>query len=152
MYGIILRLDADRQQRVGDDFLTRLLPQATLNKLSAKRTSLNASAKVTSPFAPTLVRPSFYPDYFRATDIRTLFWKVRVYPELHNLTRVYVDEESRVVFEFTEFTDNTQAALESVLRGYGHVEFTDVKVRKNSLSYAVRGADYSATQAGEVSE
>lgn len=149
MYGILLRLDAGRQKRVGNDPLAKLLKPSVYSAVKEKRTALNASTATTSPFAPTLVRPSFYPEFFRATDIQTLYWKVRNHSDLHDLTRVYVDEDSRVVFEFTEVTDNTESALKDVLYACGHLEFTDPKIASNTISFAVQTGSYSSAQAGE---
>lgn len=150
MYGILLRLDSGRQQRVGADPLSKLLSPEIYSKVKTRRSPLNASTAVTSPFAPTLVRPSFYPDYFRATDIRTLFWMVRNHPEMHGLQRVYVDEKSRIVFQFDVVDTSTMPdALSKVLQAHGHFEFVDRQVSGNSISFAVKSGFYSSAEAGE---
>ena len=143
MYGVILRLDAARQQRIGGDYLSRLIPKTTLKKIESKLSRLNSSSTGLMPFAPTLMRPSFYPEFFRATDVRTLFWKLKLYNGLHGLTRVFVDENSRVVFEFDKLDEATVSVLDSVLKGYGHFEFTEPKQTKTQMTYSIR------QQAGE---
>lgn len=151
MYGIILRLDAGRQQRVGTEPLQKLLSPAVYKKVQERRSSLNASVSVLNPFAPTLVRPSFYPDYFRATDIRTLFWKVKNFDGLHNLHKVYVDENSRIVFEFDDNVAAEQAeALTRVLKDYGHFEFVEPKQSGTKVTYTVQSGSYAEPEAGEV--
>lgn len=153
MYGILLRLDSGRQKRVGTDPLSRLLKPEVYKKIKTIRSNLNASTAVTSPFAPTLIRPSFYPDCFRATDIRTLYWKVRNHNDLHGLKRVYVDENSRVVFEFSELVDSkVEQSLIRVLKACGHFEFVDPKTVSNSVSFALQSDSYSADKAGETVE
>lgn len=152
MYGILLRLDAGRQKRVGTDPLAKLLKPEVYKAAKAQRRALNASSEITSPFAPTLVRPSFYPDYFRATDIRTLYWKVRNHPDLHNLTRVFVNEDSRIVFEFSATDAATQDNLERVLKSCGHFEFSDPRKSSNTISFAIQEGSYASSQAGEVDE
>lgn len=152
MYGILLRLDAGRQSRVGSDVLKRLLSSKAYNQLKQRPRKLNASSAVTSPFAPTLIRPSFYPDYFRATDIRTLFWKVKNYGGLHGLKRVYVDEDSRVVFVFDDSAKDLVDPLVNVLRGYAHFEFIDPEVKSDSISFKILSGSYSTAEAGEVDD
>lgn len=138
MYGILLRLDSARQQRVGTDQLKQLLSAKTFSKISKGRSALNASVAVTSPFAPTLVRPSFYPEYFRATDIRTLFWKIKLFDGLHNLAKIWIDENSRVVFEFADTPAADQIEkLNEVLKAYGHYQFTEPSVSGKKVTYTV---------------
>lgn len=149
MYGILLRLDAGRQSRVGTDVLKRLISSKAYSQLKKRPRKLNASSATTSPFAPTLIRPSFYPDYFRATDIRTLFWKVKNYDGLHGLKRVYVDEDSKVVFVFDGPAKNLVNPLVRVLRGYAHFEFVDPKVKSDSVSFTILSGSYSTAEVGE---
>lgn len=145
MYGILLRLDAGRQQRVGSDPLAKLLKPETYAAVKARHAKLNASTDYTSPFAPTLVRPSFYPDYFRATDIRTLFWKVKNMDGLHELKRLYIDKDSRIVFEFGE-SDTSMSdmgdLLDKALSAMNYFEFTDKQVSGKSISYTVSKGAY----------
>lgn len=143
MYGILLRLDAGRQQRVGTDPLKKLLKPEVYDAIQQKRSKLNASTDVTNPFAPTLVRPSFYPEYFRATEIRTLYWMVKNHPEMHGLTRVFIDTDSRIVFEFDETSKEIEQSLDSVLKIHGHFEFTEQKVSSNRISYCVTAVEYA---------
>lgn len=150
MYGFLLRLDSGRQQRVGTDPLKKVLSPAAYKAVQERKMGLNSSVAPTNPFAPTLVRPSFYPEYFRATDIRTLYWKVRNDSDLHSLEAVTVDPNSRVVFTFSDkVDDNIAATLDDVLKAYGHYEFVDPKVQAKSISYAVQTASYSKAEAGE---
>lgn len=142
MYGILLRLDSGRQKRVGTDPLKKLLPASVYSQISKRDTKLNASMKMESPFVPTLVRPSFYPDYFRATEIRTLYWKLKNYPNLHGLIRVYVDSDSRICFEFDDMDENTKENLSGLLSMFGHSEFSDPKVSGKVISYEVNRVAY----------
>lgn len=142
MRGILLSMDAGRQQRVGTEPLKKLLSPAMYAKVLEKETKLNASMMPTTPFAPTLVRPSFYPEYFRATEIRTLFWKVKNLPGLHGLTRVYVDPDSRVVFQFDDMDDSTSKRLLQALYDFGHYEFSRPKVTGSNISYDVTMVEY----------
>lgn len=143
MYGILLRLDAGRQQRVGTDPLKKLLNPSVYQAVKAKRSKLNASTDVTNPFAPTLVRPSFYPDYFRATEIRILYWKVKNHPEMHDLSRVFIDTDSRIVFEFDNSVNGIEPELDEILKAHGHYEFTDPKKSGNRISYCVTAVGYA---------
>ena len=142
MYGILLRLDSGRQKRVGTDPLKKLLSASVYQEVKKRSTKLNASMLPTSPFVPTLIRPSFYPDFFRATEIRTLFWKVKNLPDMHGLTRVYVDPDSRIVFEFDTMTDGTLDNLTRTLRSFGHYQFSDPKVSGKKISFDVHAEEY----------
>lgn len=154
MYGILLRLDSGRQMRVGTDPLAKLLKPEVYKAITSRRTSMNASLATTSPFAPTLIRPSFYPEYFRATDIRTLYWKVKNHPELHSLLRVLVDENSRICFVFSVSGKEVSDALSEVLMSYGHFEFLDPKIDNDTVSYKVQTDAYQSYPSGmrEISE
>lgn len=121
MYGYILRLDADRQKRVGTNQLQKLLKPEVYNAIKTKETKLNSSCDYRSPFAPTIVRPSFYPTFLRATDIRTIYWKIKNHTEFHDLDRLYVDLDSNLIFEFSnELTEDRASRLLEILTIYNH--------------------------------
>ena len=121
MYGYILRLDADRQKRVGTNQLQKLLKPEIYNAIKSKETKLNSSCDYRSPFAPTIVRPSFYPTFLRATDIRTIYWKIKNHTEFHDLERLFVDLDSNLVFEFSEeLTQDKVDRLLEVLTLFNH--------------------------------
>lgn len=149
MFGSIIRLDAGRQARVGTNQLQQLLSPDAYLKACARRQKLIASAAAPLPFAPTLVRPSMYPDYFRATDIRTLYWKIRNFDGLHSLSKVYVDEHANVIFEFPDAVQpKTAETLASVLRHFGHMEFIDPVVADNRITYKIDDSFYDCSEAG----
>lgn len=123
MFGYILRLDADRQKRVGTNQLQKLLKPEVYEIIKLKENKLNSARDGFSPFAPTIVRPSFYPSFLRATDIRTIFWKVKNNVDFHDLKRIYVDPESNLVFEFyDQLTKEKVEKLVNLMLSYSHIE------------------------------
>lgn len=123
MYGFCLKLDAGRQKRVGTNPLKKLLKPDVYAAVINQETKLNASKDYTSPFAPTIVRPEFYPSFLRATDVRTIFWKVKNHTEFHNLIRTYVDTDSKLVFEFSDTVTKEQCTrLCELLESYAHFD------------------------------
>lgn len=148
MFGSILRLDAGRRSRVGTRQLQELLSPDAYLKACVVHQKLNSSAAAPLPFAPTLVRPSLYPDYFRATNIRTLYWKIKNFDGLHDLAKVYVDENADVTFEFPyRPTEKILSTLNSVLKHFGHTEFTDPTVVGRKITYKIDNSFYDG---GEV--
>lgn len=143
MYGIILRLDADRQARVGKEPLRKLLGDATYDKLLAQKRELNSSLDYNNPFAPTIMRRSLYPDYFRGTDVRTLFWKIKNFDDMHDLSKIQVDQSGAVTFTF-ENTASTDLAnrLTDLLRICNHPEFVTPKVSGKTVTYQPESATY----------
>lgn len=133
MYGFILRLDAGRQKRVGTEPLKKLLSDAAYQSVLKNETRLNAGRDIQSPFAPTIIRPEFYPAFLRATDVRSIFWKVKNASDFHDLVRAYIDTDSTMVFEFKNTVSKELAiALCEFLEHCDHLElqFKDMSGKK----------------------
>ena len=151
MFGHILRLDAGRQQRVGTNPLQLLLSAKAYKEAKKRERRLNASVYNPAPFAPSIVRTSLYPDYFRGTDLRTLYWKVKNFDGLHGLSKLYIDEQNNVIFEFDKDIDPEVAVkLSDVLANFNHSELKDPRVSGNKIVYRFNTNIYSYEEAGEV--
>lgn len=147
MYGIILRLDAGRQARVGKEPLEKLLGKETYKKVKEQRRGLNASQDYSNPFAPTLVRPSLYPDYFRGTGVQTLFWKIKNFNDMHELEQIQIDNEGKVTFTFSSAVDQALSdRLDALLKVCGHPELESPSISGKKLVYVPRSAFYSAVK------
>jgi hypothetical protein len=137
MYGQILCLDSARQNRINPNGFLKLFSARTQARIRNLDTKLNSSY-IPNAFNPQLVRQSRYPDYFRGTGLQTLFWKLKNFPDLHSMTRVFINKDQSVVFEFEEnVTDEMEASLTHLLRSFGHVEFTNPEKNDKRIGYDV---------------
>lgn len=138
MYGKILRLDSARQNRVDPNGFMQLFSKKAQAALKYNDTKLNSSYVGTNPYNPTLVRQSMYPDYFRGTGLKTLFWKLKNYPDLRELKRVFINKDNSVVFEFENtVTDENVDDLNRILKGFGHYEFTNAEKSGKKVGYDI---------------
>lgn len=137
MFGTILSLDAGRQQRVGTDVLSKLLKPETYEALKARRNALNCSAKAPLPFAPTLVRPAMYPEFFRVTELRTLFWKIKNMEGFHDLHSVSFKDAEHIVFNFSDSISGRKDDLARALKACGHIELVEPKVSGKNVTFTV---------------
>lgn len=142
MYGKILRLDSARQNRVDADEFLQLFSVSARKKIKQADTRLNSSYRGNA-FNPNLVRQSMYPDYFRGTGLQTLYWKLKNFPDLHSMSRVFINKDNSVIFEFEEtITDEMQASLERLLHGFGHFEFTNPERSGKRIGFDVLEDSY----------
>lgn len=143
MYGKILRLDSARQNRIDPDGFMQLFSAKAQAALRTGDTKLNSSYVGTTPFNPTLVRQSMYPDFFRGTGLKTLFWKLKNFPDLRELKRVFVNKDNSVVFEFENtVTKENVDDLTRILKGFGHYEFTNPEKSGKRVGYDVTEQAY----------
>lgn len=146
MYGKILRLDSARQNRVNPNGFLKLFSEKSQTRIKSMDTKLNSSY-IPNAFNPQLVRQSRYPDYFRGTGLQTLFWKLKNFPDLHSMTRVFINKDNSVVFEFEDkVTNEMQASLTHLLRGFGHMEFTNPQKNRNRIGYDVSTDEYPRSE------
>ena len=143
MYGKILRLDSARQNRINPSGFLSLFSDKNQKIIAKFDTKLNCSY-IPNAFNPQLVRQSRYPDYFRATQLQTLFWKLKNFPDLHTMSKVFINKDQSVVFEFEDtVTDEIEAALTHLLRtGFGHTEFTNPERSGKRIGYDVSIDEY----------
>lgn len=142
MYGKILRMDCARQNRVNPNGFLKLFSAANQKTIKQLDTKLNCSY-IPNAFNPQLVRQSRYPDYFRGTGLQTLFWKLKNFPDLHSMSRVFINKDQSVVFEFEEtVTDEIEASLTHLLKGFGHMEFTNPERSGKRIGYDVSTDSY----------
>jgi len=141
MYGILLRLDAGRQQRVGTDVLKRILSPSAYKALSQRPRALNSSLSDTMPFAPTLMRPAMYPERFRVTELRTLFWKLKNMKGLHSLAAVTFEDPEHIVFKFSDKA--AEKELTEALCLCGHCELINPQISGKEVSYELAPEGYS---------
>lgn len=138
MYGYLLKLDAGRQQRVGCNQLKQLLRPETYKKVMMKENKLNASMDGTAPFAPTLIRPAFYPSFLNATDIKTIYWKIKNHTNFHDLNKVYINKDQDLVFEFEdEVVADDADYLQELLLSYSHYNVLLKDYTKNKVIFEI---------------
>lgn len=143
MYGTILRLDAARQNRIDPEGFLCLFSTEARDKIKKADTRLNSSYQGSSPFTPNMVRQALYPDYFRGTGLQTLYWKLKNFPDLHTMSRVFINKDNSVVFEFEDsITDEIQESLERLLRGFGHIEFQNPERSGKRIGFDVLVESY----------
>lgn len=146
MYGQILRLDSARQNRINPNGFLKLFSVGTQARIRNLDTKLNSSY-IPNAFNPQLVRQSRYPDYFRGTGLQTLFWKLKNFPDLHSMNRVFINKDNSVVFEFEDkVTNEMQASLTYLLRGFGHMEFTNPQKNGKRIGYDVSTDEYPRSE------
>lgn len=147
MYGKILRLDSARQNRIDPNGFMQLFSAKAQRALKESDTKLNSSYVGTTPFNPTLVRQSMYPDFFRGTGLKTLFWKLKNFPDLRELKRVFINKDNSVVFEFENTVTNENVDdLTRILKGFGHYEFTNPEKSGKKVGYDVTEISYPADE------
>lgn len=143
MYGSILRLDSARQNRVDPNGFLKLFSKKAQSKIKRMDTKLNSSYIGNSPFQPGLVRQAMYPDYFRGTGLQTLYWKLKNFPDLHNMSRIFINKDNSVVFEFEDtVTQEIEDNLVRLLRGFGHCEFRNPEKSGKRIGFDVLTDSY----------
>lgn len=156
MFGTILKLDCKRQNRVDPNGFMHLFnenSQAKIKKLdaTAPQSRLNSSLGA-NPHEPTIVRQSLYPSYFDATMLRTLYYNVRIHGDLPKMTRVFINKDQSVVFEFEETVKKeTATRLQEILNALGHTEFTNPEVSGKRVGFDIETDSYTEPR-GDANE
>ena len=140
MFGKIMRLDCARQNRVDPGAFMQLFSeksQNTIRKLDGKAPSLNSS--LCPNFHESLqVHQAIYPSYFDATMLRTLYYNIRIHGDIPKMTRVFINKDQTIVFEFEESVKKeTAKRLEEILKSLGHVEFTNPEISGKRVGFDI---------------
>ena len=112
-------------------------PQNTIRKLDGKAPSLNSS--LCPNFHESLpVHQAIYPSYFDATMLRTLYYNIRIHGDIPKMTRVFINKDQTIVFEFEESVKKeTAKRLEEILKSLGHVEFTNPEISGKRVGFDI---------------
>lgn len=147
MFGTFLRLDCKRQNRVDPNGFLKLFSEKAQSRIKKLDTAVPASKLNSSfyPFANSIpVKETIYPEYFNATMLRTLFYNIRIHGDLPKCTRVFINNDQSVVFEFTDkVTAETANRLGEILQSLGHVEFTNPERSGNRVGFDIEYNSYS---------
>lgn len=141
MYGAIMRLDSNRQKQVNPEGFLELFSKKTqraILHLDGRSPSLNSSRH-----EPDLFRYSIYPSYFDATMLRTLFYSLKMHGDLPKMTKVFINKDQSVVFEFEEnVKKETAQRLQELLQHLGHVEFTNPEISGKRVGFDIETESY----------
>lgn len=150
MFGTFLKLDCARQNRVDPNGFMKLFKeesQAKIKKLDTKAPATQASlnSSVCPNFhEPTPVRQTLYPTYFDATMLRTLYYNIRIHGDLPKMTRVFINKDQSVVFEFEESVrKETAERLHEILKSLGRVEFTNPEISGKRVGFDIETDSYT---------
>lgn len=150
MFGTFLKLDCARQNRVDPNGFLTLFKKDTQVKIKKMDTTVPASAaKLNSSknldiHDPIPVRQALYPTYFNATMLRTLYYNLRIHGDLPKMTRVFINKDQSVVFEFEESVKKeTAERLHELLKSLGHVEFTNPEVSGKRVGFDIETDSYT---------
>lgn len=146
MFGKILKLDCGRQNRVDPKGFLSLFSASTQKKimeLDTKAPSLNSSLS-TGSHDPLLTRNSLYPVYFDATMLRTLYYNIRIHGGLPPLSRVFINQDDSVVFEFQDTIKAEDVKeLQRVLTALGHTEFVNPEKSGKRVGFDIERGSYT---------
>lgn len=157
MYGTIMRLDCARQNRVNPEEFMNLFSdnaKAQIKKLDLTAPKLNSSL-APNFYEPTPVRQTLYPTYFDATMLRTLYYNLRIHGDLPKMTRVFINKDQSVVFEFEDtVTKETVERLQQLLKSLGHVEFVNPEKSGKRVGFDIETDSYTEPEcdSGEVGD
>lgn len=146
MFGTILRFDCARQNRVNPNEFMKLFSQKAQNeikRLDCKAPKLNSSLNFN--FHESIpVHQALYPSYFDATMLRTLYYNVRIHGDIPKMTRVFINQDQSVVFEFEDkVSKETAQRLEDILHSLGHVEFTNPEISGKRVGFDIETGSYT---------
>ena len=160
MFGKIMRLDCARQNRVNPGAFMQLFSekaQRTIKQLDGTAPKLNSS--LCPNFHESLpVHQALYPSYFDATMLRTLYYNIRIHGDIPKMTRVFINKDHSVVFEFAESVKKeTAQRLEEILQSLGHVEFTNPEISGKRIGFDIVTDSYTEPECdsgnvGDVNE
>lgn len=147
MFGKILKLDCARQNRVNPNGFMSLFKEETQKKIrqldTKAPTRLNSSS-CPNFFEPTPVRQTLYPTYFDATMLRTLYYNIRIHGDIPKMTRVFINKDQSVVFEFEETVKKETAdRLHEILKSLGRVEFTNPEISGKRVGFDIECDSYT---------
>lgn len=160
MFGTIMKLDCARQNRVKPDEFMKLFSKASQQKikqLDGVAPKLNSSRSY-NPFESIPVHQALYPAYFDATMLRTLYYNVKIHGDLPKMTRVFINKDQSVVFEFAESVKKeTAERLEEILKSLGRVEFTNPEMSGKRVGFDIEMDSYTEPECdtgniGDVNE
>ena len=150
MFGTILKLDCARQNRVDPNSFLKLFSEESQNKIKSMDTSLHKSASVlnsslgTNTHEPTPVYRSIYPNYFDATTLKTLYYNIRIHGDLPKLTRVFINKDQSVVFEFAESVKKeTAERLHEILQSLGKTQFVNPEISGKRVGFDIETDSYT---------
>lgn len=150
MFGKIMKLDCARQNRVNPNDFMKLFTkesQAKIRQLDTKApatfNSLNSSV-CPNFHEPVPVRQTLYPSYFDATMLRTLYYNIRIHGDIPKMTRVFINKDQSVVFEFEEIVKKeTAKRLHEILKSLGRVEFTNPEISGKRVGFDIETDSYT---------
>lgn len=150
MFGKILKLDCARQNRVNPNGFMKLFTEKSQTQIKqmdtkapAKFSSLNSSV-CPNFHEPIPVRQSLYPSYFDATMLRTLYYNIRIHGDIPKMTRVFINKDQSVVFEFEDSVKKeTAERLHEILKSLGHVEFTNPEISGKRVGFDIETDSYT---------
>lgn len=146
MYGKIMRLDCARQNRLDPSAFMKLFgekTQSTIKRLDGKAPKLNSSS--CPNFHESLpVHQAIYPSYFDATMLRTLYYNIAIHGDIPKMTRVFINKDQSVVFEFVDTVKKeTAERLAEILQHLGHVEFTNPEISGKRVGFDIVTDSYT---------
>lgn len=157
MFGTIMRLDCARQNRVNpEDFMKLFKPEVhnQIKALDAKAPKLNSSLS-SDFYRSTPVHQALYPRYFDATMLRTLYYNIKIHGDIPEMTRIFINQDQSVVFEFKDsVTKETAERLEGLLKSLGRVEFTNPEISGKRVGFDIETNSYTEPEcdAGNVGD
>lgn len=154
MFGTILKMDCGRQNRVNPSEFLKLFSaksQKKIKQLDTTAPKLNSS-KLENFHEPTLTRQSLYPSYFDTTMLRTLYYNIRIHGDIPRMTRIFINKDQSVVFEFEDtVTKETITRLQDLLHSLGHTEFTNPEKSGKRVGFDIECGSYAEPR-GEENE
>lgn len=150
MFGKILKLDCARQNRVNPNGFMKLFTKESQAKIKQMDTrapatfnSLNSNM-CPNFHEPVPVRQTLYPSYFDATMLRTLYYNIRIHGDLPKMTRVFINKDQSVVFEFEDTVKKeTAKRLHEILKSLGRVEFTNPEISGKRVGFDIETDSYT---------
>lgn len=150
MFGKILKLDCARQNRVNPNGFMKLFTAEAQTKIKQMDTkapatfnSLNSSV-CPNFHEPVPVRQTLYPSYFDATLLRTLYYNIRIHGDIPTMTRIFINKDQSVVFEFKDSVKKeTAERLHEILKSLGHVEFTNPEISGKRVGFDIETDSYT---------
>ena len=149
MFGTILKLDCARQNRVDPNSFLELFSKDAQAKIKSMDTAILGNTKLnssldTNPHEPTPVYRSIYPNYFDATMLRTLYYNIRIHGDLPKLSRVFINKDQSVVFEFAESVKKeTAERLHEILQSLGKTQFVNPEISGKRVGFDIETDSYT---------
>lgn len=156
MYGKILKLDCARQNRINPNGFMCLFSESARRTIRKLDTAVpNPKSKLNSSLCPNFHEPTpvwktLYPSYFNATMLRTLYYNLRIHGDLPEMTRVFINKDQSVVFEFVETVKKeTAERLHELLQSLGHVEFVNPEISGKRVGFDIETNSYTEPRGEE---